>query len=81
MGFGSIFALGVAGGSSTVIGIIVRNGTRSEWKIIFYITCVLNTFGNIFFLIFGQGETQEWAKSKQISCTEPLQSVKQDEEV
>ena len=41
-------------------------GTQEEWRIVFFICGGINLIGAVFYLIFAQGEVQEWAKSKQI---------------
>ncbi|XP_077983131.1 sialin-like isoform X2 [Glandiceps talaboti] len=45
-----------------VIGSITTNQTQEEWQIVFYIAAGIYTFGAIFFIIFGSGEVQDWAK-------------------
>ena len=32
------------------------------WRVVFYILAAVLLFGASFFLVFAQGETQEWAK-------------------
>ncbi|XP_070559139.1 sialin-like [Ptychodera flava] len=45
-----------------VIGSITTNQTQQEWQVVFYIAAAIYTFGAIFFIIFGAGEVQDWAR-------------------
>ncbi|XP_002734661.1 sialin-like [Saccoglossus kowalevskii] len=47
-----------------VIGTITVNQTQEEWQIVFYIAACIYTFGAVFFIIFGKGEVQDWAKEE-----------------
>lgn len=49
----------------SVVGIITHNNQTVEaWRLIFIITFVIFSFEFIFYLIFGSGDLQEWAKQK-----------------
>lgn len=37
---------------------------REEWQTVFYITAGIVLFGWVFYLVFGSGELQEWARHK-----------------
>ena len=39
-------------------------GTQAEWQIVFFICSGMYAFGAIFYIIFADGEEQEWAKQK-----------------
>lgn len=39
--------------------------TPKEWQVAFYIAAVIYVLGAIFFLIFSDGEVQEWAKDEE----------------
>ena len=47
---------------NNLVYIILLQGTQSEWRVVFYILAAVLLFGASFFLVFAQGETQEWAK-------------------
>ena len=36
--------------------------TQYQWRIVFYIAAVIYTVGAVFFLIFSEGEVQDWVK-------------------
>ena len=36
--------------------------TQAQWQIVFYIAAVIYAIGAIFFVIFSDGEVQDWAK-------------------
>uniref|UniRef100_A0A1B0GHQ7 Putative permease of the major facilitator superfamily protein n=1 Tax=Lutzomyia longipalpis TaxID=7200 RepID=A0A1B0GHQ7_LUTLO len=82
IGYSTTFASIPAIVAPTLAGFIVRNGTQEEWKVVFYIIAGLALFGMIFFILFGQGELQEWAKCKTTQetskCIEPLQEHLED---
>lgn len=45
----------------TVIGFIIEgNSSRATWHQVYIIAACVNTFGTIIYLIFGQGEEQNW---------------------
>ncbi|XP_013405236.2 sialin-like [Lingula anatina] len=48
--------------SPNIVGALTPNGTREEWKWVFFITCAIYSFGTLFFLIFASGEVQPWGK-------------------
>ncbi|CRL06625.1 CLUMA_CG019443, isoform A [Clunio marinus] len=48
--------------SPLVTGILVQNGTKEEWKIVFYISAGSYLVGCVFYWIFVSGEVQPWAK-------------------
>jgi hypothetical protein len=39
--------------------------TQEEWLVAFYIAAVIYCLGAIFFLIFSDGEIQDWAKDEE----------------
>ncbi|XP_061188671.1 sialin-like [Saccostrea echinata] len=44
---------------------VTVNKTQQGWLVAFYIAAVIYCLGAIFFLIFSDGEVQEWAKDKE----------------
>ncbi|XP_055995958.1 sialin-like [Ostrea edulis] len=48
-----------------VVASITVNKTQEEWLVAFYIAAVIYCLGAIFFLIFSDGEIQEWAKDEE----------------
>uniref|UniRef100_A0A1B0GHQ8 Major facilitator superfamily (MFS) profile domain-containing protein n=2 Tax=Lutzomyia longipalpis TaxID=7200 RepID=A0A1B0GHQ8_LUTLO len=83
MGFSNTIATIPGVVAPTLAGFIVRNGTREEWRIVFYIAAGLTLFGMAYSVLFGQGEVQEWAKREQKkleNATEPLQLQQQLED-
>ena len=46
--------------------------TRAQWQIIFYISAAIIVFGSLFYLVFGTGVEQEWAKEPEDEETEAL---------
>lgn len=42
-------------------GYIVQNREADEWRIVFYITASVYTFGIFFYGLFGSGEAQPWS--------------------
>ncbi|XP_013382624.1 uncharacterized transporter slc-17.2-like [Lingula anatina] len=48
--------------SPNIVAALTPNGTREEWKWVFFITCAIYSFGALFFLIFASGEVQPWGK-------------------
>lgn len=51
---------GVVGPS--IVGFLVQNGTKDEWKIVFYIAAGFCALGATVFGIFGKGTVQTWAQ-------------------
>lgn len=49
-----------------VVASITVNKSQKEWLVAFYIAAVIYVLGVIFFLIFSDGEIQEWAKDDEI---------------
>lgn len=49
-----------------VVASITVNKSQQEWLVAFYIAAVIYVLGVIFFLIFSDGEIQEWAKDDEI---------------
>jgi MFS transporter, ACS family, solute carrier family 17 (sodium-dependent inorganic phosphate cotransporter), other len=43
-----------------VAGILTPNRTLTEWRLVFFVTFGVLVVTNIFYLIFGSGETQDW---------------------
>uniref|UniRef100_A0A915L0C6 Major facilitator superfamily (MFS) profile domain-containing protein n=1 Tax=Romanomermis culicivorax TaxID=13658 RepID=A0A915L0C6_ROMCU len=43
------------------MGELTSDGTRQEWLILFWITAIILVAGTVFYVIFAQGEIQEWA--------------------
>lgn len=52
--------------SPSMVGFIVQNGLKDEWKIVFYITAGFCVCGSIVFGIFGKGTVQSWAQSSEV---------------
>jgi len=38
-------------------------GTKQEWRLVFYLSAALFLLGGIFFAIFAEGTVQPWAKT------------------
>ena len=36
--------------------------TQAQWQIVFYISAVIYVVGTVFFILFAQGEVQDWVK-------------------
>ena len=36
--------------------------TQEEWQVVFYVAAAIYTVGAIIYVIFAQGEIQDWAK-------------------
>ncbi|XP_055704907.1 vesicular glutamate transporter 2-like isoform X2 [Phlebotomus papatasi] len=51
---------GVVGPS--IVGFLVQNGSKDEWKIVFYIAAGFCALGATVFGIFGKGKVQTWAQ-------------------
>lgn len=66
VGFFAIMA-GVA--APYVVSPLTANGLRDEWVTVFYIQAAVLTFGGSFFLLFGSGELQPWARIPEESGT------------
>lgn len=49
--------------SPILTGHIIRDKTKSEWNIVFWISAIIGLIGAIFYGVFGSGETQPWAYS------------------
>lgn len=48
-----------------LVGYLTKgNQTAGQWRIFFFITAGISTFGALMFIIFGSGEEQSWAKVK-----------------
>ncbi|KAK3593079.1 hypothetical protein CHS0354_038105 [Potamilus streckersoni] len=64
--FGISNTLGTLGGilAPIAIGYITTDKTREQWQTVFYIAAAIYTFGALFFVAFGSGEIQEWAREK-----------------
>ncbi|XP_012938009.1 sialin [Aplysia californica] len=48
--------------SPYVVAAMTPNGTRAEWQSAFYVAAAIYCFGAIWYVIFGSGEIQPWAK-------------------
>ncbi|KAK3607611.1 hypothetical protein CHS0354_034661 [Potamilus streckersoni] len=59
-----------------VVGAITPNKTQGEWLIAFYIAAGVYVIGAIFYLIFAQGEVQEWAQEDEEEPGTPLYELK-----
>ncbi|XP_055382761.1 putative inorganic phosphate cotransporter [Condylostylus longicornis] len=55
-GFGAIMGFVVP----NIIGVIVKNATREEWQIVFWLTMAVRGFCSIIYGIWGSGEIQPW---------------------
>uniref|UniRef100_A0A914Q607 Major facilitator superfamily (MFS) profile domain-containing protein n=1 Tax=Panagrolaimus davidi TaxID=227884 RepID=A0A914Q607_9BILA len=44
-----------------IVGILVKQGAKLEWSIVFGLTAVLNCLGGSLFLIYGSAKIQRWA--------------------
>ncbi|XP_062616836.1 sialin-like [Saccostrea cucullata] len=66
-----------------VVASITVNKTQKEWLVAFYIAAVIYCLGAIFFLIFSDGEIQNWAKDEdeiemiEEKVEEPLQDLEE----
>ncbi|KIH62280.1 transporter, major facilitator family protein [Ancylostoma duodenale] len=46
-----------------MVAVVNKTGTMQEWNNLFLITALMCVFSGVFFLIFGSGDVQEFAKS------------------
>ncbi|XP_039595282.1 sialin isoform X1 [Polypterus senegalus] len=46
----------------TVVGYLTAQNALAGWKIVFYISAAILTFGGVFYTAFGSGEPQVWSK-------------------
>ncbi|XP_051774833.1 sialin isoform X3 [Erpetoichthys calabaricus] len=46
----------------TVVGYLTAQNALAGWKIVFYISAAILTFGGVFYTAFGSGEPQAWSK-------------------
>ncbi|XP_076450040.1 putative transporter slc-17.2 isoform X2 [Babylonia areolata] len=60
----------------TAIGIITRNQTQEQWRIVFFISAAIYLVGTVIFLLFGSGELQSWARLQDSSQDHPQLEVK-----
>ena len=59
----------------------LQSQTRDEWQIVFYIAAAIYVFGAVFYLIFGSGELQPWAREeKHIEVDVEMEPLKTDQE-
>ena len=59
----------------------LQSQTRDEWQIVFYIAAAIYVFGAVFYLIFGSGELQPWAREERhIEVDVEMEPLKTDQE-
>ncbi|KAL8574081.1 hypothetical protein ACOMHN_061543 [Nucella lapillus] len=58
------------------IGIITRDQTQGQWRTVFFISAAIYAFGTIFYIIFGSGELQPWARQEETIEIEPNEPLK-----
>ncbi|XP_071171387.1 sialin-like [Mytilus edulis] len=68
--------------SPSVVGAITNKAqTQDEWQKVFYIAAAIYAFGAVFYLIFGSGELQDWAREKRdLELNVEMEPLKMDEE-
>ncbi|KAK3094625.1 hypothetical protein FSP39_004159 [Pinctada imbricata] len=60
--------------SPAVVGIITKEDqSRTQWQIVFYLAAGIYIFGALFYLIFGSGELQDWARVEKLGEEEEIQ--------
>lgn len=65
--------MGVANGLASCTGFLAPfsvakltpNGTSGEWQRVFFLASALYFFGALFFIVFGRGEVQSWARDSE----------------
>lgn len=62
------------------VGQLTPHKSQEEWRVVFYIAAAICIFGNIFYLIFGSGELQDWAKEEE-ETSDVKQKLKDDAEI
>lgn len=53
--------------SPILTGVITREKTLNEWRIVFFISSSVYTFGAVFFGLFASGEVQPWNRISSVS--------------
>uniref|UniRef100_A0A1B6MQM7 Sialin n=1 Tax=Graphocephala atropunctata TaxID=36148 RepID=A0A1B6MQM7_9HEMI len=78
--FGLILTLGSTPGilSPLLSGFIVTDGSKEQWRIVFYIATALYLFGGFFCSLFLSGEKQPWAKEEIVAPVEDHKNSNQD---
>lgn len=61
-GIGNTFATIPGIAAPYLVGIITKNGTQAQWRIVFIITAIIYLIGGIVLLIFTRGDPEKWAK-------------------
>ncbi|XP_067649835.1 sialin-like [Haliotis asinina] len=62
MGITMTCAFAAALSAPLITAAIVKEHTRQEWQIVFFLVAGLNIVGGLVFVVFAKGEEQEWAK-------------------
>ena len=52
--------------SSLLIDTFPFQGNQEQWHIVFYIVAAIYFGGGVFYLVFGSGELQDWAKDEKV---------------
>ena len=61
--------------------LIFQSQSREQWQIVFYVAAAIYLFGAIFYLIFGSGELQPWAREqREYELSVEMEPLKEDEE-
>ncbi|CAJ0579150.1 unnamed protein product, partial [Mesorhabditis spiculigera] len=63
MGFSN--GIGALAGAGSLITSPLTLNNPAGWKYCFLLACVVDIFGIIFFLLFAEGEVQDWAKEQE----------------
>lgn len=68
--------------SPAVVGVITKESqSREQWQIVFYVAAAIYLFGAVFYLIFGSGELQHWAREqRETELSIEMEPLKKDQE-
>lgn len=60
---------------------LFQSQSREQWQIVFYVAAAIYLFGAVFYLIFGSGELQHWAREqRETELSIEMEPLKKDQE-